>query len=106
MTDLYRYSNGTGDRIVLEVFPVLRHTPAGKWIDVYGVQKFVLDKSHKRYACETKEMALASFIARKQRQLRILRGQLKGAEAALAVAQNATPETLKDAEAYLVLEFE
>lgn len=92
--NLYRYTNGTGDVIVLDTYPVLRVTPAGKWIDVYGTERFVRDKAHKHFACETKELALASFIARKQRQIRILRAQLRGAEAALTVAQQGTPETI------------
>ena len=67
-------------------FPVVKETPKGCWIDVYGKRKFVLNDSTKRYAYPTKELALQAFIARKRRQCGILRAQLKNAEGLLAYA--------------------
>lgn len=68
--------------LTLASYPLIKTTPAGAWIDVYGSKKFVLLNARKRYACPTVEEALASYHARKQRQARILRHQLARAEAA------------------------
>jgi hypothetical protein len=38
--------------------------------------KFINLKARKQYACRTKEEAYTSYLARKNRQIRILRGQL------------------------------
>ena len=64
-------------------FVVIKHTPCGVWIDHYGSKKFVNTNARKRYAWATKEEALESFHARKRKQARLLRWQLKKAEAAL-----------------------
>ncbi len=91
---LYRYE-GThwGDeggpvssRLYAHTFHVVKETPKGCWIDVYGKRKFILNDAVKRYAYPTKELALQSFIARKRRQCAILRAQLKNAEGLLAYA--------------------
>jgi hypothetical protein len=83
----YRYQESalSDSRIVLvlSTFLLLKTTPRGAWIDVYGLKKFVLLTARKRYACPTKEEALASYQARKQRHVEILRAQLLRAEAAL-----------------------
>lgn len=74
--------------LVLSSFEVLKHTPAGVWIDEFGHGKktrFVLTRARKRYACPTVEEALASYHARKKRQASILRYQLRNAEAALTL---------------------
>ena len=71
-------------------FPVVRRTPAGVWIDIYGRARFILTAARKRYACPTKEEALISYRARKRRQVKILRAQLKQAEQALNLALNDT----------------
>ena len=88
MTYLYRYDGGAYEgsfepraALYLDTFPVTKRTAKGCWIDVYGEGKFVLDGDGKRYAYATKELALASLIARKRRQCAILRHQLKEAEA-------------------------
>ncbi|MBK3780358.1 hypothetical protein G3A43_08810 [Paraburkholderia aspalathi] len=64
-------------------YPVVKVTPKGKWIEVYGERKFILNASHKRFACETVELALASFKARKKRQISILSNQLRRAQGEL-----------------------
>lgn len=63
-----------------EVFQILKKTPKGVWIEDWrrvGGKRFVLLSAHKQFACETKEKALESFLARKKRQGAILRGQLE-----------------------------
>jgi len=81
-------------KLVLNTYKVLRHTPKGVWISMYGgisystEQKFILLSARKRFACPTVEEALVSFKARKQRQIKILKGQLKQAEEALLLVKN------------------
>jgi hypothetical protein len=67
-------------------FPVMKKTLKGVWLDVCGSKKFVLLTARKRFACQTKEEAIESFIARKKRQILILKNQLRNAEAALDLA--------------------
>jgi len=50
--------------------------------------KFVNMQSKKKYACETKEEALISFKARKNRQIRILNRQIETAKVGLEMAIN------------------
>ncbi|WP_315729888.1 hypothetical protein [Bradyrhizobium sp. SZCCHNRI2010] len=59
-----------------------RRTPKGAWAS----GRFVLLTATKRWACLTEEEALDSFIARKQKHIRILTKQLKRAEEDLALA--------------------
>lgn len=71
-------------RLFLDSFPVIKDTPCGCWIDRgYGIKKFVNLKAVRKWAHETPEDAMKSFIARKNRQIRILKNQLLRAEAAL-----------------------
>lgn len=109
----YRYdADHFGDGKVglrLSEFIEVKKTPKGCWIcpalTFNGVTtpipcyksnadhwKLVLDESRKKYACETKELALESFIRRKQRQIRILKHQLAIAETALREAGEAGKE--------------
>ena len=88
--NLLPYAGPVGIR--LEEHGVAKHTPKGVWL-ISG--RFVLKDSRKRFACPTKEEAMASFIARKQRQIRILSAQLARATEAVRKAaclntQNAT----------------
>ena len=78
---------GTRIDIRLRKYPVAKRTPKGVWLNNYGTKRFVLNDSHKRFACETKELAMESFIARKRRQAGILRAQLRNVEKALSIAQ-------------------
>ena len=98
---MYRYENrqvsvdidGYGENftsrpeIRLCEFVIIKKTPKGKWIETYEGKKFILDNSRKRFACETKELAKASFIARKNRQRRILVHQLENIESAIKLIQ-------------------
>lgn len=85
---MYRYESGHSDEeLFLERFKVVGVTPKGRWICVWGKKKFVNITAHKQYACLSEKDALHSFISRKKRQLRILRGQMDRAEAGLQVAE-------------------
>lgn len=64
-------------------YPIIRETKHGAWIDVLGHAKFVRLDARKRFACPTVEEAMESFRRRKQRQVKLLRAQLRMAEAAL-----------------------
>lgn len=92
---MYRYTNGSGGVIILEHHRVISLTPMGKWVEAYGVKKFVRNDTRKRFAHETKAAALEAFIARKNRQACILGAQLKNVNDCLKRAEGATPETLK-----------
>lgn len=103
MTDyLYRYEDkryaptldefdrvvGRGSmHIVLRKFPVLKRTPKGVWIDVWGTKKFVLESARKRYATASLTSAKESFIARKERQLGIHESRAACAREALRKAE-------------------
>ena len=68
--------------LVLSSFLLLKTTPTGAWIDDFGRRRFVKTKARKRYACPTIDEALASYHARKDRQVSILQYQLSKAQAA------------------------
>lgn len=72
----YRYTSRSGF-ISLDAYPVLRETAKGVWLwDRDEVrQRFVLREGKKQWACPTVNDALASFLARKRRQLSLLRSQ-------------------------------
>lgn len=73
--------------LVMQIFPVIKTTEKGVWIDNYGIKKFILLNAHKRYACPSEAEALQSYHARKKRQCKILRYQLAKAEAALKLTK-------------------
>jgi hypothetical protein len=98
---LYRYSLNY-DHITLEKYRVVRKTPKGKWIELYAwptdrhSRRFVLDDGTKRFAWETKELALESFRRRTERRISILQAQVKLCQDALARVKEAeTPEQLR-----------
>lgn len=92
-TVLYRYDRYT-DVVVLDTYLIVRRTPCGVWIQVQPGYpkpklKFVLNDSVKRWAHETLEGAKTSFLARKRRELAILRGRIIDVEACvLAMNEN------------------
>jgi|GEM_PF-3014061 len=79
-------------KVELKKFKIIKRTPKGAWLAFYDglfledSKKFVLLSARKKYACETKELALESFVARKRRQVRILGSCIKRAETALFIA--------------------
>jgi len=85
---LYRY-NDFDFRYNVDPTPkkykVIKKTPQGVWIDLnynWGPEekKFVKLTAYKKFACETEEQALESYIARKSRQIKILKNQLARAQ--------------------------
>lgn len=66
-------------------YRVVRRTAKMVVLDVYGIERRVLESpGGKRFAYATREDALRSYYARKQRQVRILRAKLAFAEEGLA----------------------
>lgn len=91
-TKFYRYDvcNLTDNRmdIYCSEYEVRRKTPCGTWIYSWHTsKKFVLDNSKKKFACETKELALQSFIARRKRYQRILKARLCDADYSIELAE-------------------
>ena len=78
----YEYETITHSRVVvnLKEFNIIKHTPCGVWLDVFGTKKFVKTKARKRWACPTKKETYKSFLARKKKQKRILERQLSRVE--------------------------
>lgn len=68
--------------VELRKYGVIKRTPKGAWIDYYQ-KKFVLLTARKKFACNTEEEAKTAFIARKERQKKILMAQLRQCENAL-----------------------
>jgi hypothetical protein len=107
MTDfLYRYvdrrvalpSNEWGDAtgskpdVVLREHYIIRRTAKGAWIDNgYLGKRFVLFSARKQFACQTVEEAKESFLARKRRQLSILKAQQRHVEDAMALVKGEYP---------------
>ncbi|MGJ4945154.1 hypothetical protein ACQR1W_31655 [Bradyrhizobium sp. HKCCYLS1011] len=71
----------TAPELQMTWYAITRRTPKGAWIS----GRFVLLTAHKRWACPTQEEAIESFIARKQKHIRILMSNLKRAEEELAL---------------------
>lgn len=83
----YEYETIAHSRVVVNLreFDVLKNTPCGVWLDVFGTKRFVKTKARKRWACPTKEEARESFLARKGKQKRILNSQLDRVERAIQI---------------------
>ena len=80
--------------IVIEAFAVRRHTPKGVWLvaarwteDGELVDRFVLAKAKRRWACPTQAQVLRSFMKRKQSQRRLLRMQIERSKVAEELAR-------------------
>lgn len=79
---------GDGESYVhMHSFRVIKETPCGVWLDSFGGRRFVLRDARKRFACPTKEDALASFRARKEKQLRILKKRIRHVERCLTLVR-------------------
>ncbi len=70
-------------QVWLRRYPVLKRTPKGAWLDIFGRRRFVLVSARKRYASPTIEEARESFLARKAAQRRILLARLRDVDAAV-----------------------
>ena len=69
----------TAPRLEMHFYFVTKRTPKGAWIG----NQFVLLSASKRFACNTVEEAIESFIARKRKQIKILEAQLSRAQTEL-----------------------
>jgi hypothetical protein len=78
-------SGGINVGINLQAFRILRFTPQGVWINLGHRERFVNLRKNKKYAfkCVTTKEALESFLARKAKQISILKSQLDMAVLAL-----------------------
>lgn len=97
----YRYVDmvmwGGDVKVLLEEYDQIKETPCGVWLRYsrwafYSKQHWMKKGARKKFACPTKEEALESFVARKRRQLDILRYQTERAEEALARAKQMLSE--------------
>jgi hypothetical protein len=87
----YRIEDGSAQNWVRE-FVVAKVTTCGvRLSDGFSKPRMVLEGARRRFACPTREEALESFIARKRRQLKILRAQIQRVERALADANAGMP---------------
>jgi hypothetical protein len=77
--------------LLFRAFRVIKHTPRGVWLDVYGMKRFVLKDSLKRYAYPTKAEAAMSYRKRKERQIKLLKAQLHRAQGGLELLLAPTP---------------
>ena len=77
-------------------FEVLKHTPCGVWIDRYP-KRWVKKDARKRFACPTKEEAMESFIARKNRQRKILKAQVRHVDEVLRLVEKEYSDVAKTA---------
>lgn len=103
--DEWGYSLGPSKTYVsLMTFRIIRTTPKGVWINYGCTEKFVKLDARKRFACPTKEEALESFLARKQRQKRILSSQLQNVVSAIHIA-NGFKNNLESPEEHKELDF-
>lgn len=71
----------------LQQFEVIKETPKGAWLDVYGEKRFINREWRKRYACPTADEAMTGYIKRKEAEIRILKRRLAASNAGLALAQ-------------------
>lgn len=76
-----------GTELELKEYLIVKETPKGNWIREHGKPKFVLKGDGKRFAHETKEMALKSFICRKKNQIRINNEMIERAKHSLSIAE-------------------
>ena len=88
---LYRFEDfhdTFGVRVHERHFEMIKETPCGYWIRLFhsfNDKKWVSKTAKKRFAYPSREDAITSFKARKERQIKILEAQLSIAKRALAL---------------------
>lgn len=104
----YNVDNYTFSTILrCEIYKISSKTPKGCWIvpnwvrlsdaeDIKLHRKFVRNDGKKRFAHETRALAKHAFLCRKERQIQILRSQLKKAEDAYVIAGGTLPIPTRD----------
>lgn len=84
----------SGVHVTLFTYDVVRHTPKGVWLTLFGSSgRFCRGDAKKRFACPTITEAAESFRARKNRQISILKHQIRDAEKALEVLEKTKWQT-------------
>mgnify|MGYP006943670495 CR=1 FL=1 len=76
-------------RLYVRKYPVIKVTPKGVWLNVYGDRRFVRTEARKRYACPTEQEAYLSFVARAERRCRILEEQAATTRHGIRLAKRA-----------------
>ena len=77
----------TEGKVWYEEYHVIRFTPTGCYVKLYGyIEKWVSLTHRKRFAYPTKKEALDNLVGRRQKWLRILEKQREKCEAELKVA--------------------
>lgn len=94
MKELYRYDTDFSTEYFehtpyLTFYKVKKETEKGYWIQEGSRKRFVLKGGNgKRFAYESKELALNGFIKRKERQIEINKVMMARAEKQMAVAKD------------------
>lgn len=88
---MYRYIDGYNEyghgEIELTVYKVVKHTPCGVKILLYGKERFISNTSGKRFAYVDKKAALVGYIYRKKYQLRVLESKIRMVTECLSSAE-------------------
>jgi hypothetical protein len=89
-------SRGLGSVAVhLREYKVVRRTAKSAWLDLgFGDLRVMRLTARRRFACATKQEALASFVARKKRQISIHVARADRARRALEAARRLDPITM------------
>lgn len=82
--DEWENSLGSHTAIRLVKLRVVKHTPKGVRLED---GKVVIKDHHKKYALPTKELALESFLARKNREIEIYTCRIQHAKEAIELAK-------------------
>lgn len=72
--------------IYMREFEVEKHTRKGVWLRGFMFRRFCLNETRRKFACPTMESALASFLARKRKQMQIYENRVSRAEQACVIA--------------------
>lgn len=79
----------THRKLEVEEYDVVKETPQGKWVNVWGIKKWVSNTSRKRYAHPTVEEAYKAFVYRKKKQMKLLNAELRACKEYLELAEEA-----------------
>lgn len=80
--------------VYLRKYAISSHTKCGVHISLgCGSFKFINTNATKQWACASEQLARQSYLARKKRQVKILKHKLQCAEAFLALAESNTYPT-------------
>ena len=86
----YTISSFPATELKLKTYPLLRETPQGYWISLYGLsyspKKWVSKTGRKRFAYPTQEEALNNFIRRTEKRVKYLENDLSSAQRGLVLA--------------------